>query len=140
MVMKIGSSLTNAMKSSVAAMKAEGERFLVISQNMANSETLPSTPGGQAYQRQTISFKTHKDRDGVSLVTVNAVGKDSNVVNPLYMPEHPGANEQGFVNQPNVNPLIESTDARQSNLNYLANMNVMQKILNMMQETVNILK
>ena len=139
MGLKIASNLTQAMKSSVAAMKAESERFLVISQNMANAETLPSTPGGKAYQRQTISFKNQKD-NGIDLVVVGAIGKDTRTVNPLYMPEHPGANDQGFVEQPNVNSIIEATDARQSNLNYSANMNVLQKILNMMQESINILR
>jgi flagellar basal-body rod protein FlgC len=136
----IGANLSSALKASAAAAKAESERSLVISQNIANAETMPTTPGGEAYQRKTISFTTKADADGVDLVKVAKIDRDPIPATPLYMPEHPGANEKGYVNRPNVNVLVEMTDARHSNLNYKANMAAMQRVLGMTQEAINILK
>ena len=38
-----------------------------------------------------------------------------------YMPDHPGANDAGYVRMPNVNMLIEMQDMREAQRSYEAN-------------------
>ena len=40
-----------------AGMRVQGARLRVISQNIANADSLPQDPNGKPYRRQTITFR-----------------------------------------------------------------------------------
>jgi flagellar basal-body rod protein FlgC len=63
--------LTQAMQIAAAGMKVQGVRMRMLAQNLANAESTATTPGGQPYRRQTVTFENVLDRElGVELVQV----------------------------------------------------------------------
>ncbi len=49
--------LIKAMKLSTAGMRVQGTRLRVISENIANADSLPDRPGDMPYRRKHITFK-----------------------------------------------------------------------------------
>ena len=98
----------DAMTISAFGMRAQGERTRVISENIANANTGALTPASEPYSRKVITFKNELDReDGVRKVKVEDITDDRRGEFPLkYMPDHPGADADGYVKMPNVNMLI----------------------------------
>ena len=61
---------------SSAGMKVQGARLRVISQNIANADSLPQDPNGKPYRRQTITFRNELDKSvGLETVRVSKVAQ-----------------------------------------------------------------
>lgn len=138
----MGSEILNAMKISASGMRAQGTRLRVISENIANADTAATTPGGDPYHRQTITFKNVLDRENdINLVRVGEIQKETDTKFRLeYMPDHPGADEEGYVKMPNVNPLIEMMDVREAQRSYEANLGLIEQSRGMMMRTIDMLR
>lgn len=134
--------LSDAMVISSFGLRAQGERTRVIAENIANSGTAPLTPDGDPYARKVITFRNRLDRDmGHRVVQVEDIADDRRGEFPLrYMPDHPGANEAGYVQMPNVNPLIEMNDMREAQRSYEANLGMIEQSRNMILRTVDLLR
>lgn len=133
------SDLSKALKVSSAGMAAQNSRLLVISQNIANAQSM--TANGTPYRRKVITFKNEKDpKHGVDVVKIKAINHDKTPFTMAYKPNHPNANAQGMVAETNVKPLIEFADMREAGLTHQANLKSYEKTLNMMQETISLLK
>lgn len=132
----------DTMMVSAYGMKAQSERSRVIAENIANSNTAALTPDGQPYARKTITFKNEMDRQyDTDLVKVQKVGRDSKTPFPMkYMPDHPAANEAGYVKMPNVNTIVEMTDMREAQRSYEANLGMIEQSRNMAQRTIDMLR
>ena len=130
------------MKVSSSGMRVQSERINVIAQNAANADTAPSKPGELPYTRKTISFKNVIDKEtGETLVTVNKVNQDTkSSYNQRYMPGHPAADADGYVQMPNVNSLIESMDMKEASKSYEANMGIYTQTRDMVTKTVDLLR
>jgi len=101
-------ALTDTMQISSAGMRAQGERMRIIAENVANAESTATTPGGAPYRRKTIEFQNVLNKElGVETVSVAKRGYDNSAFNKKYDPTHPAADAQGYVQYPNVNPIIE---------------------------------
>lgn len=127
---------------SAYGMKAQGERTRVISENIANAATAAPTPEEEPYSRKLITFKNEMDRaEGINLVKVSDISDDRKTPFPLkYMPDHPGANEAGYVRMPNVNMLIEINDMREAQRTYEANLGMIEQSRSMMLRTIDLLR
>lgn len=138
----MASELMNSISVSASGMRVQGTRIRVISENVANADTLSSTPGGDPYARQQISFTNELDKGlGVKLVQVDAIEKDmSKPFATEYRPDHPGADENGYVKMPNVNRLIEVTDMREAQRTYEANVGMVEQARTMINRTIDLLK
>ena len=125
-----------------AGMRSQNERVRVIAQNIANADTAPTSPGEKPYNRQIISFKNRMDRvSGEKLVGVDKVSKDTQTGFELkYMPGHPAANADGYVEMPNVNPLVETMDMREASRTYEANLGMYTQTRDMMNRTIDLLR
>ncbi|HEY4162187.1 MAG TPA: flagellar basal body rod protein FlgC [Dongiaceae bacterium] len=133
--------LMDTLAISAAGMRVQGERLRVISENMANTDSVSEVPGGDPYRRKTITFQNHLDRDlGVDLVSVSKVGTDPSEFTTKYDPSNPAADKQGYVKLPNVNALIEMSDMREAQRSYEANLKVIQVATGMLQKTIDILR
>ncbi|MBL6934248.1 MAG: flagellar basal body rod protein FlgC [Alphaproteobacteria bacterium] len=133
--------LTDSLKISAAGMKVQGVRVRVISENMANADSLAMTPGGDPYRRQIISFQNTLDRElGLKTVNVRKIGEDSSEFGKRYDPGHPAADDIGYVQTTNVNGLIEMMDMRQAQRSYEANLNAITVSKTMLQRTVDMLR
>ena len=125
----------------VSGMRAQAERLKVIAQNMANAESVSAEKGGEPYRRQVVSFQNYVDNEtGAEMVRVDKVVKDQSEFEKKYVPNHPGADEQGYISLPNVNPLVEMMDMKEAQRAYEANMNMMKTARDMNSSVLDILK
>ena len=86
----MGIDLNNALKISASGMKAQGTRLRVISENIANQDSVGRTGGADPYRRKTIVFKDVMDRQlGIDLVQVAKIGRDEGNFKISYEPYHP---------------------------------------------------
>ena len=133
--------LFKTLRVSAAGMKAQGTRLRVISENIANADSLPQSPGAAPYQRQQMIFRNALDREiGLKTVRASKVTPDTSEFEKRYEPNHSGADASGYVEVPNVNPLIEMMDMREAERSYDANMSVIKSTKRMLQGTIDILK
>jgi flagellar basal-body rod protein FlgC len=129
------------MQISAAGMNAQSVRLRTIAENIANSESTSTTPGGDPYRRKLVTFKDVFDKSqGVNEVKVDKVTTDNSQLDKRYDPQNPGADKDGYVLMPNVNPLIEMMDMRQAQRSYEANLSVIDVTRSMAVNTVNLLK
>ncbi len=130
------------MSISAAGMRAQSERTRVIAENIANADTTALTKGGNPYTRQTITFKNEMDRQqGLRLVKVDKIQNDTTrPYDRKYMPDHPAADDSGYVKTPNVSTFIEMMDMREAQRSYEANLGMIEQSRDMMQKTINLLQ
>lgn len=136
------SELFSAMSISASGMKAQTTRIRVIAENLANADTAAEKPGDTPYTRQTITFKNVLDRQmNGQKVEVGQIGHDTKHPYPIkYMPDHPGADENGYVKMPNVDALIEMMDMREAQRSYEANLGLIEQSRSMVMRTIDILR
>lgn len=134
--------LFGAMTISAYGMKAQGERLRMITENVANAATAAPTPDEDPYARKIITFENELDRNlGMRVVSVKDIEDDTRTPFPIrYMPDHPGADEAGYVRMPNVNTLIEMTDMREAQRTYEANLSMIQQTRTMAERTIDVLR
>jgi flagellar basal-body rod protein FlgC len=124
-----------------SGLRAQAGRMRIISENIANADSTPSSPGADPYRRKIPTFHTEMDRAlGVQLVEMGSPQTDTSAFNMKYEPGNPTADKNGNVKYPNVNPLIEMTDMREAQRSYEANINVVTATRRMLQRTIDILK
>jgi flagellar basal-body rod protein FlgC len=124
-----------------SGLRAQAGRMRVISENIANADSTPSSPGANPYRRKVPTFRTELDRSlGTRLVELGKVQNDASNFRLKYEPGHPAADSNGNVKYPNVNPLVEMTDMREAQRSYEANINVISATRRMLQRTIDILR
>ncbi len=131
------------MSADIAAsgMKAQSERLKVISQNMANADSVSVEPGKEPYRRQVVSFENYIDpTNGAQKVKVDKIVKDMSPFEKKYDPNHPAADANGYISLPNVNPLIEMMDMKEAQRVYDANLNMLKTAREMNSSVLDILK
>jgi flagellar basal-body rod protein FlgC len=133
--------LFSSLKLSAAGMKAQGTRLRVISENLANADSLPTEPGKNPYRRKSITFKNVMNRElGMQTVKVDKIRPDTSEFQRKFEPSHPAADAQGYVMAPNVNSLVEMMDMREAQRSYEANLSAIRTARTMMQGTIDILR
>jgi len=130
-----------SMAIAASGLRAQAGRMRIISENIANADSTPSTPGGDPYRRKVPTFRAEFDRAlDVQLVAQGRISTDNSEFRLKYEPGHPAADVNGNVKYPNVNPLVEMTDMREAQRSYEANINVIGATRRMIQRTLDILK
>lgn len=130
-----------AMAIAASGMLAQNIRLRVISENIANAESVGTTPGGDPYRRQTVSFRNTLDRAlGANLVELDRIGRDRSPFPVRNDPSHPAADAEGRVKIPNVKTLIELMDLRQAQRSYQANLRVIDVSRTMVSRTIDLLR
>lgn len=133
--------LMKTLRVSAAGMKAQGTRLRVISENIANADSLPTEPGRLPYRRKTVQFKDVLDRSiGLDTVRVKSISPDRSDFQKRFDPAHPAADADGYVLAPNVNTLIEMMDMREAERSYDANLNMIRASKAMLQSTIDVLR
>jgi len=133
--------IVKTLKVSAAGMKAQGVRLRVLAENIANADSAQSAPGLEPYRRKMVSFENVLDREsGVELVKVDRISVDSSPFGKRYDPQHPAANQDGYIKLPNIKPLIEMMDFREAQRSYEANLRVLTVARGMIQRTIDMLR
>ena len=71
-------------------------------------------------------------------VRVTEIVEDQRDLYPVYNPDHPDANEQGYVMMPNVDPVKETVDAMAATRSYEANITAFNAMKTMAQRALDI--
>ncbi|MFT7144485.1 MAG: flagellar basal-body rod protein FlgC [Alphaproteobacteria bacterium] len=126
---------------STSGMNAQSARMQVISENIANAESIVTENGGP-YRRKLITFESMVNRQtGLTEVQVKNIKSDYETpLNYEYQPHHPLADSKGFLAKPNVSTLIEKVDMRDAARAYEANMAAIESAKAMMVKSLDLLK
>lgn len=99
-----------------SALTAERFKTNIILQNIAN-QTTTRTESGEPYRRKQVVFQTRTQSFDETLnnvmgggVRVAEVVESQEDFNPVYDPDNPDADEEGYVYYPNVNNTEEQVD------------------------------
>ncbi len=124
-----------------SGLRAQVGRMRIISENIANADSVAQTPGGDPYRRRIVTFASELDRSlGANVVKLGPVENDSSAFSIRHEPGNPAADANGDVKYPNVNTLVEMTDLRDAQRSYEANLNVITATRRMLQRTIDMLK
>lgn len=133
--------LVNAVKVSASGLRAQSLRMRVIAENLANSDSTATAPGGDPYRRKVASFRADVDRaSGVAGVKVQSIDTDRSAFGRVYQPGNPAADAGGYVRTPNVNALVEAADMKAAQRSYEANLNAIEAAKSLTMRTIDLLK
>ena len=143
-------SFLSSFDISASGMTAERQRLDIASENIANSETTRTASGG-TYRRKMVvleevpstSFRTKFNRllnrtASTGGVKVTEIVEDQRDLNPVYNPDHPDANEEGYVMMPNVDLVKETVDGMAATRAYEANITAFNAMKLMAQRALDI--
>jgi flagellar basal-body rod protein FlgC len=134
-------NLISAIDITSGALAAQRMRLDIVAQNIANAQTT-RTPEGGPYKRQIVNFETEllKRAGGQNLQTVHisSVASDKSEGERIQNPQHPDADEDGFVQMPNVNLAYEMVDLITASRTYEANLTVVKNARTMAMKTLEI--
>jgi flagellar basal-body rod protein FlgC len=128
--------IMTGMRVSASGMSAQRMRMNTISSNIANINTT-RTPEGGPYRRKDVVFEAipdarsfgevllNKPQRDVARVQVTDVAIDQKAPLLKYEPDHPDANEDGYVAYPNINLMEEMANMIQATRAYEANVSAM---------------
>lgn len=134
-------NLTASLHISAAGMRAQSGRIRIVAENIANASSTAEAPGIDPYRRKVPVFSTHLDRRlGARLVEIDRVALDPSAFTLKFDPSHPAADDEGYVQFPNVNPLIEMMDLREAQRSYEANLGALDSARSMAAATLRILE
>lgn len=119
-----------------SAMSAQSQRMNVTASNLANADSVAG-PDGEAYRAKQVLFESRlQSGQGVGGVGVREVVEDPSPMRQEYRPEHPLANDEGYVTMPNVEPVHEMVNMISASRSYQANVEVMNTSKQMMMKTL----
>lgn len=133
--------LKTSMGIAASGLKAQSARMKIVAQNIANSDSVSTEPGGKPYARKTITFKNVMDKQlGAEVVTVDKIGRNEENFQRLYDPGHPAADANGYILRTNVSRIIESADLQEAQRSYEANLATIDITKSMLTRTLEILR
>jgi flagellar basal-body rod protein FlgC len=128
---------STSLRVSASGLSAQRMRMNTISSNIANINTT-RTPEGGPYRRKDVVFEAMPDarnfgelvtmppNDSIQRVQVTDVHVDEDGVEMRYEPDHPDANEEGYVAYPKINLMEEMANMIQATRSYEANVSAIQ--------------
>src|SRR5690625_2071984 len=145
----------HAFNTSASALTAQRLRMDTISSNIANADSTRATVNEngeyEAYRRKMVVFQPNEksfknclqkasntSANGGSGVKVQQIIEDQTPFKLVYNPNHPDANEAGYVEPPNVDPLKEMVDLMSSTRSYEANVTALNATKGMLLKALEI--
>ena len=135
------STLSSALHFSTAGMIAQNKRMLIISENLANAGVRNVLPNVMPYRRKMPAFKiVHDKKTNLNLIKMYKIHHDKTPFTKIFAPNDPVADKEGFVYESNVKSIIEMADMRETSRSHEGNLKAYERILNMLQNTISLLK
>jgi len=148
-------TIFHSINTSASALTAQRLRMDVISSNMANVDTTRGklvNGEWEPYKRKSVvlqpkdgSFSSFMDiaiskqnSETGNGVKVSKIVEDETPFKLVYDPEHPDADESGYVELPNVDPLREMVDLISATRSYEANVTVLNASKGMLMKALEI--
>ncbi len=142
-------SLFDSMKINSSGLTLERLKMDTISTNIANVNTTRTKEGGPYLKKQVIfeesvakakdslTGKYEKKSMGVKVVGIK---EDSESINTIYEPNHPDADENGYVRMPNVNMVDEMISLLNALRSYEANVTALNASKSILKKALDIFK
>lgn len=142
----------SSMDISGSALTAQRMRMDVIAENLANINTTRDA-NGNPYRRRFVTMEERQGSFSSTLsqamsggytnpvgngVWVTSIQEDSSPFQLKYDPEHPDADEMGYVEMPNVDLATEMVDMMSATRAYEANITAINAIKNMAMQALSI--
>lgn len=142
------SGLFSAMEVSSSALMAQRRRLELLVSNLANAQTTRTQEGGP-YRRKDVVFVSEPQKkfwdvlleteDGQELlegVRIARVVTDPAPPVLRYAPNHPDADDRGYVAYPNINPLEEMANLVAATRSFEANVRAFEAIKKIVQRSI----
>ncbi len=122
------------------ALSAQSIRLNTVASNMANANSISSTPAGVYRSRQPVfsammDNSLNGDSTSVGVRVVGIVEKQGDI-DKVFDPGNPRADASGFVYQSNVNIIEEMTNMISASRSYQNNIEVMNTAKQLMLATL----
>lgn len=148
-------SIFNSMNMSASGLTAQRLRMDVVSSNVANAQSTRATinedgefepyrrkmvtlHSGQTQFKNVLKHATSTTSNSASSVKATSISEDDEPFKLIFNPEHPDANEQGYVEMPNVDPLKEMVDLMSATRSYEANITAFNASKGMLMKALEI--
>ena len=131
-------SMFSVFEISASAMSAQSQRMNVTASNLANADSVAG-PDGEAYRAKQAVFETRSmSAQGIGGVGVREVVEDPSPMRMEYRPESPMADDDGYVEMPNVDPVSEMVNMISASRSYQANVEVMNTNKQLLMQTLSL--
>jgi flagellar basal-body rod protein FlgC len=102
-------SYFNVFKVSASAIESQRRRMNIIASNMANVNSTRTEEGGPYRRKDVVFSPINIESNPVELqgVRVDDIITDTSPLKKIYDPGHPDADNEGYVEMPNVNIIEE---------------------------------
>ncbi|MGJ9458853.1 flagellar basal body rod protein FlgC [Oceanobacillus sp. CF4.6] len=146
-------SIFTSMNTSASALTAQRLRMDVVSSNIANAQStravLNENGEYEPYRRKMVVMQSEgsdfksmlqnaSNTSRATGVKVSEIVEDDEPFKLVYNPDHPDANEAGYVEMPNVDPLQEMVDMMSSTRSYEANITALNASKSMLMKALEI--
>ena len=122
-------------------MNAQSIRLNTVASNLANSDTVSSSPD-QVYQAKHPVFATllqdARNNQGAAGVQVKGIVESSAPPLVRYEPNHPLADAQGNIYSPNINMVEEMANMMSASRSYQNNVEVFNTSKQLLMATLNL--
>ena len=126
--------ILDILKISASGLKAQRTRMEIIATNLSNIHTTKTDEGGP-YKKKEVVFTSSDVAEEKSFgglfskriegVKVDSIQESNKSFEKVFDPNHPDADQDGYVMYPNVNLMEEMTDMVAATRAYEANINVL---------------
>ena len=135
--------MLSTMDISTSALIAQRTRINTIAGNIANISTTHNEDGQRVpYQPRFTVFQSDEPigrSEGSAGVKVRSIEIEQAPPRLKYEPNHPDADENGYVSYPNIDLTTEMVDALEATRAYEANVGVIQITKDLVQQSLRIL-
>ena len=132
-------SLFNVFDVAGSAMNAQSTRLNTTASNLANAESVAGTPE-EAYRARhpvfAAALKAARGGGESAQVAVEGIVESGAPVQALHQPNHPMADEQGYVYRSNVNTVEEMVNMISASRSYQNNVEVMNTSRDLLLQTL----
>jgi flagellar basal-body rod protein FlgC len=131
-----------ALDISTSGLVAQRIRMNALSSNIANVSTTHNEKGERIpYQPKYVVFQTDETIGAQGAPGVKVSSVETAQVDPIlkYEPFNQDADERGYVAYPNVNMMVQFTDAMEAARAYEANLGAIEISKDLQQQTLRIL-
>ncbi len=133
--------LFRLFNTSASALTAQSVRLNTVASNLANASTAASTPE-ETYKAKQVLFQTvldAADPDGAAMpVRVSGIVDSRAEAIPTYEPNHPQANDEGYIFRPAISVVEEMANMMSASRSYEANVEVMNTSRQLLQRTLQV--
>jgi flagellar basal-body rod protein FlgC len=129
-------SLFNVMTIAGSALTAQSARLNAVASNLANADSVADADGKPYRAKQVVFRAMPVTTDGGVGVRVTGVVDSAAPGRMVYDPKNPAANEQGYVEMPNVNVVEEMTNMISASRAYQTNAEIMSSAKTLLLKTL----